>query len=109
MRFNSLSATIAGGRGWPPNQRDRHLRPSVLPGKPSCDSATIKLRIVNPVAQKEGIGNEEAKRRSTSIIPMGRYGTPAEFGALAAFVAGVPASYITGSMLRCDGGNIRSI
>jgi 3-oxoacyl-[acyl-carrier protein] reductase len=61
------------------------------------------------VAMKEGISMEEARQRSTSMIPMKRYGTPAEFGALAAFVAGVPASYITGSMLRCDGGNIRSI
>ena len=71
---------------------------------------TERVRMTDEaVAQKEGITSEEAKRRSTSIIPMGRYGTPAEFGALAAFVAGVPASYITGSMLRCDGGNIRSI
>lgn len=61
------------------------------------------------VAAREGVSVDEAKRRSTAVIPMGRYGQPAEFGALAAFVAGQPASYITGSMLRCDGGNIRSI
>ncbi len=73
-------------------------------------SDTERVRLTDEaVAQKEGISREEAKRRSTSLIPMGRYGAPAEFGALAAFVAGVPASYITGSMLRCDGGNIRSI
>lgn len=61
------------------------------------------------VATRESISVDEAKRRSTAVIPMGRYGQPSEFGALAAFVAGQPASYITGSMLRCDGGNIRSI
>lgn len=71
---------------------------------------TERVRMTDEaVAQKDGITVEEAKRRSTAMIPMGRYGATAEFGALAAFVAGVPASYITGSMLRCDGGNIRSV
>jgi 3-oxoacyl-[acyl-carrier protein] reductase len=71
---------------------------------------TERVRMTDEVvAAKEGISVDEAKRRSTSFIPMGRYGAPSEFGALAAFVAGVPASYITGSMLRCDGGNIKSI
>lgn len=71
---------------------------------------TERVRMTDEaVAKKDGITADEAKRRSTSTIPMGRYGAPAEFGALAAFVAGVPASYMTGSMLRCDGGNIRSV
>jgi 3-oxoacyl-[acyl-carrier protein] reductase len=70
---------------------------------------TERLRLTDEaVAQRECISADEARRRSTSTIPMGRYGDPAEFGALAAFVASQPASYITGSMLRCDGGNIRS-
>ena len=71
---------------------------------------TERVRMTDEaVAKKDGVTADEAKRRSTSTIPMGRYGAPAEFGALAAFVAGVPASYMTGSMLRCDGGNIRSV
>ncbi len=71
---------------------------------------TERVRMTDEaVARKDGVTVEEAKRRSTSMIPMGRYGSPEEFGALAAFVAGVPASYMTGSMLRCDGGNIRSV
>jgi 3-oxoacyl-[acyl-carrier protein] reductase len=78
----------------------------LVPGRIDTD----RVRMTDEaVAQKEGITPDEAKRRSTAIIPMGRYGAPAEFGALAAFVASVPASYITGSMLRCDGGNIRSV
>lgn len=71
---------------------------------------TERVRMTDEaVAQRDGITVDEAKRRSTSTIPMGRYGAPAEFGALAAFVAGVPAGYMTGSMLRCDGGNIRAV
>ncbi|APW36222.1 3-oxoacyl-ACP reductase [Rhodoferax koreense] len=78
----------------------------LVPGR--IDTERVRLTD-DAVAQKEGISSEEARRRSTATIPMGRYGSPAEFGALAAFVAGQPASYITGSMLRCDGGNVRSI
>jgi 3-oxoacyl-[acyl-carrier protein] reductase len=78
----------------------------LVPGR--IDTERVRLTDA-AVASKEGIATEEAKRRSTAMIPMGRYGSPAEFGALAAFVASQPASYITGSMLRCDGGNIRSI
>jgi 3-oxoacyl-[acyl-carrier protein] reductase len=78
----------------------------LVPGR--IDTERVRLTD-EATAGKEGITGEEARRRSTSTIPMGRYGTPAEFGALAAFVASVPAGYITGSMLRCDGGNIRSV
>jgi 3-oxoacyl-[acyl-carrier protein] reductase len=78
----------------------------LVPGR--IDTERVRLTD-EAVATKEGITPDEAKRRSTAIIPMGRYGSASEFGALAAFVAGIPASYITGSMLRCDGGNIRSI
>ena len=78
----------------------------LIPGR--IDTERVRLTD-EAVAAKEGISVEEAKRRSTTMIPMGRYGAPSEFGALAAFVASVPASYITGSMLRCDGGNIKSI
>lgn len=78
----------------------------LVPGR--IDTERVRLTD-DAVAAKEGITADEARRRSTSMIPMGRYGTPEEMGALAAFVAGVPAGYVTGSMLRCDGGNIRSV
>ncbi len=78
----------------------------LIPGR--IDTERVRLTD-EAVAKKDSITVEEAKRRSTSMIPMGRYGAPSEFGALAAFVASVPASYMTGSMLRCDGGNIRSV
>lgn len=78
----------------------------LVPGR--IDTERVRLTDA-AVAAKEGITAEDAKFRSTSTIPMGRYGSSAEFGALAAFIAGEPASYITGSMLRCDGGNIRSV
>jgi len=39
-----------------------------------------------------------------AAIPMGRLGTPAEFGAAAVFLASQEASYITGQVLTIDGG-----
>ena len=48
-------------------------------------------------------------RESRATIPAGRYGDPAEFGAAAAFLCGAPASYVTGTALRVDGGLVRSL
>ena len=42
-------------------------------------------------------------------IPVGRYGKPEEYGAVATFLASQQASYLTGSIIRVDGGFIQSI
>jgi 3-oxoacyl-[acyl-carrier protein] reductase len=48
-------------------------------------------------------------QRSEQAIPLGRFGTTAEFGAVAAFLASPLAAYITGSLIRVDGGVLRSV
>ena len=40
---------------------------------------------------------------------MGRYGDPKEFAAAAVFLASEAASFMTGSVLRVDGGQISSV
>lgn len=59
-------------------------------------------------ARKSGTSVESIRRASINSIPAERYGRPSELAALVCFLAGAQASYITGSMLRCDGGLIRS-
>jgi 3-oxoacyl-[acyl-carrier protein] reductase len=50
-----------------------------------------------------------ARREWESRIPLGRYGDPAEFGRVAAFVLSPAASYLNGVMLPVDGGLLRSL
>jgi 3-oxoacyl-[acyl-carrier protein] reductase len=52
---------------------------------------------------------EEVAAESASSIPAGRYGTPAEYAAAVAFLASSRASYITGPVLRVDGGLIPGV
>lgn len=42
-------------------------------------------------------------------IPMGRIGTPEEFGAACAFLCSIQAGYITGQTLGIDGGALRGV
>ena len=60
-------------------------------------------------AALEGSSADDVARDSAASIPIGRYGEPTEYAAAITFLAGVPASYITGSTLRVDGGLIASI
>jgi 3-oxoacyl-[acyl-carrier protein] reductase len=72
--------------------------------------ATDRTRSLDAAAAKRtSRAAEDVERESVAAIPAGRYGAPEEFGAVAAFLAGVPASYVTGSIIRVDGGAIRSI
>jgi len=47
---------------------------------------------------------EEQIQREAAKLPWGRMGTPAEMGKAAAFLASSDADYITGTVLRADGG-----
>lgn len=78
----------------------------VLPGRIDTD----RVRELDAgKANKTGASLQAVQEASRNEIPMGRYGRPEEFGAAAAFLASQQASYITGSMLRVDGGMIKGL
>jgi len=78
----------------------------VLPGRIMTDRIT---QIDGNTAQKQGRSIEDVTRDSANAIPMGRLGEAKEYGDAVAFLASARASYITGSVLRVDGGAIPSI
>jgi 3-oxoacyl-[acyl-carrier protein] reductase len=67
------------------------------------------LQIDTMAAKKQGVSVEAVQTASKKTIPIGRYGTVEEFGSVGVFIVSEPASYITGSIIRCDGGLIRSV
>jgi 3-oxoacyl-[acyl-carrier protein] reductase len=79
---------------------------TLMPGR--IDTARIAQLDQNR-ADKLGISVEEVRAQSLATIPLGRLGTIDEYGTAAAFLLSPAASYITGAMLRVDGGKIRSI
>ena len=60
-------------------------------------------------AKREGIDIDQVEKESRAAIPAGRYGDAAEFASVAAFLASPRASYMTGGIIRVDGGMIRSV
>jgi 3-oxoacyl-[acyl-carrier protein] reductase len=78
----------------------------VLPGRIQTDRVD-ELDAANAKAQ--GKTAEEVAAAARGTIPAGRYGRVEEFADTVCFLASERASYITGSMIRVDGGAIRSI
>jgi 3-oxoacyl-[acyl-carrier protein] reductase len=78
----------------------------VLPGR----VATDRIRFLDEAkAKRENRSVDDVAAESTASIPTGRYGRPEEYADTVAFLASERASYITGSVLRVDGGLIASI
>ena len=78
----------------------------ILPGR----IATDRIAFLDQArAKREGVGVEQVAAESVATIPVGRYGKPEEYGDVVAFLASERAAYLTGSVIRVDGGMITSI
>lgn len=55
-------------------------------------------------ADKAGISVEQVYQNAVKGIPLGRYGTPGEYGRLAAFLCSEANTFITGQTILVDGG-----
>ncbi|EWY38670.1 3-oxoacyl-ACP reductase [Skermanella stibiiresistens SB22] len=78
----------------------------VLPGR----IATQRISFLDEQkAKREGRAVEDVTAQSTASIPLGRYGDPQEYADVVTFLASERASYLTGSVIRIDGGMIQSV
>lgn len=48
--------------------------------------------------------HDEVRRHREALVPLGRIGTPEDIAGLVVFLASPAASYVTGEVLRADGG-----
>lgn len=103
FRAGVAALAKALAREWAPDGiRVNHL----IPGR----FATPRVDLLDEVAAAEqGIAKDELQAGLAARIPAGRYGTPDEFAAAAAFLVSKPAVYITGATLAVDGGALRSV
>jgi 3-oxoacyl-[acyl-carrier protein] reductase len=75
---------------------------NILPGLFDTD----RLRSSSVAGAKmQGKSFEEFHAQRLKTVPAGRFGDPAEFGALCAFVCSVHGAYLTGQNFLIDGGN----
>lgn len=99
--LHSWSKTLAGEVG-----RDGITSNVIVPGR----IATDRTRFLDEKrAGREDRSVEDVARESAATMALGRYGTPDEYADAAAFLCSERASYITGSVIRVDGGLIRSV
>ena len=78
---------------------------AIAPGRIETDRLTA---IDSANAARQNRTMEEIRALAMARIPAGRYGTVDEFASAAVFLASDQASFITGSILRVDGGQIAS-
>lgn len=78
----------------------------VLPGR----IATSRIAFLDEQrAKRDNRSVKEVAADSAASIPVGRYGDPKEYADVVAFLASERASYVTGSVVRIDGGFLANI
>jgi 3-oxoacyl-[acyl-carrier protein] reductase len=79
---------------------------TLMPGR----IATDRLRHLDELnAKSSGLSLEDQQKRSAATIPLGRYGSPDDFGRVGAFLLSDAAAYVTGTSVQVDGGLIKGL
>jgi 3-oxoacyl-[acyl-carrier protein] reductase len=79
---------------------------TVVPGRIHTERVE---QIDAAAADKQGKPIADIVRASQAQIPAGRYGTVEEFADTAVYLLSANASYVTGGVIRVDGGYIRGV
>lgn len=103
------NALRAGLNGWLKSLSDELAGQGVTVNTVAPGSfATERTHSLDAAAAKRsGRSLEDVAAEGAAGIPAGRYGQPAEFGAMVAFLCGQASSYTTGAFFRLDGGSSR--
>ena len=79
---------------------------TLIPGRIETD----RLRQLDEInAKRASAPLDEHRARMMAKVPLGRYGSPDEFGRTGAFLLSDAASYITGANVQVDGGLIKGM
>lgn len=100
MGVVGMSKTLSSELG-----KDNILINVIGPGR----IGTARITSLNAMrAEKAGISVAEYEKQDLKSFPLGRYGTPDEYGRLAAFLCSQANTYISGQTILLDGGMTRA-
>ncbi|HEX5410200.1 MAG TPA: SDR family oxidoreductase [Gemmatimonadaceae bacterium] len=86
--------------------RDNVLVNTILTGHFDTDRA---MSLAAGRSSRQGLSIDQVLAERRKLIPMGRAGHPAELAAVVAFLASDRASFVTGTALAVDGGQIATV
>jgi len=96
--YSATKAAIRSfARTWTTDLKDRHIRVNAVSPGP------IDTPGLNNLLASSGAGEQRLKSLST-VVPLGRLGTPDEIARAMVFLASDDSSYVTGTELFVDGG-----
>jgi NAD(P)-dependent dehydrogenase (short-subunit alcohol dehydrogenase family) len=96
--YSATKAAIRSfARTWTTDLKDRHIRVNAVSPGP------IDTPGLNNLLASSGAGEQRLKALST-VVPLGRLGTPDEIAKAVVFLASEDSNYITGTELFVDGG-----
>jgi len=93
-----MLATVGMARAWAPHGVRIN---AVNPGATHTERLNELLSVQ---ARADGVSMQEATRRTTGSVPLGRLALPEEVADTVIYLASSRASYVTGAVLSVDGG-----